>query len=86
MVVILSGLNALLSGCLIMLLIIVGEQYGCVLENVRVEFIWVIFGSIDLFYWGVLVVCRPMYILEISRQTFRLILIRVKRGVLCEIM
>lgn len=83
MVVILSGLNALLSGCLIMLLIIVGEQYGCVLENVRVEFIWVIYRLVLL---GVLVVCRPMYILEISRQTFRLILIRVKRGVLCEIM
>ena len=83
MVVILSGPNALLSGCLIMLLIIVGEQYGCVLENVRVEFIWVIYRLVLL---GVLVVCRPMYILEISRQTFRLILIRVKRGVLCEIM
>ena len=83
MVVILSGPNALLSGCLIMLLNIVGEQYGCVLENVRVEFIWVIYRLVLL---GVLVVCRPMYILEISRQTFRLILIRVKRGVLCEIM
>lgn len=83
MVVILSGPNALLSGCLIMLLIIVGEQYGCVLENVRVEFIWVIYRLVLL---GVLVVCRPMYILEISRQTFRLIVIRVKRGVLCEIM
>lgn len=56
MVVILSGPNALLSGCLIMLLIIVGEQYGCVLENVRVEFIWVILGSIGE-YWLYAVLC-----------------------------